>query len=98
MHLNELPRGTPAYVTHIDWDRLSLSEGQRLREFGICEGASVELAHRGGLFGGGAIAARIGRMTVAMRSRHASAISVSLGVEPLPATDPSAGTALAFAE
>jgi ferrous iron transport protein A len=77
LRLDELPQGSPAWVDRIDWARMSPSEGQRLREFGMCEGASVELLHRGGLFGGGAVACRIGRMTIAMRSGHAAAIEVA---------------------
>ncbi|MFT3965128.1 MAG: FeoA family protein [Sphingobium sp.] len=81
MRLDELPQGRPAYVDRIDWTRMTPSEGQRLREFGLCEGASVELLHRGGWgWGkrgrGGAIACRVGRMTIAMRSGHARAIEV----------------------
>ncbi|MET0136893.1 MAG: FeoA family protein [Sphingobium sp.] len=79
MRLDKLPRGRAAYVDRIDWTGMSPSEGQRLREFGLCEGASVELLHRGGLFGGGAIAVRIGRMIVAMRTGHAVAIEVVTG-------------------
>lgn len=82
MRLDELPKGQPAWVDSIDWARISPSEGQRLREFGICEGASVELLHRGGLLGGGAIACRVGRMTIAMRSGHATAITVSSSAAP----------------
>ncbi|HEX7822594.1 MAG TPA: FeoA family protein [Sphingobium sp.] len=92
MRLDELPRGRPAYVDRIDWARMSPAEGQRLREFGLCEGASVELMHRGGIFGGGAIACRIGRMTIAMRSGHARAIEIATsaapGLSPAPAPCP----------
>lgn len=77
MRLDELPQRQPAYVEEIDWSCMTPSEGQRLREFGICEGASVELLHRGGLFRKGAVACRVGRMTIAMRARHAAAIEVS---------------------
>ncbi len=77
LRLDKLPQGRPAYVDRIDWARMSPAEGQRLREFGLCEGASVELLHRGGIFGGGAIACRVGRMTIAMRAGHASAIEVA---------------------
>lgn len=88
LRLNELPQGSPAWVDSIDWSRISPSEGQRLREFGMCEGASVELLHRGGLFGGGALACRVGRMTIAMRSGHAAAIEVatSTAQQALPRT------------
>jgi ferrous iron transport protein A len=81
VNLDELPQRKPAYVDRIDWSRMTPAEGQRLREFGICEGASVELLHRGGLFGGGAVACRVGRMTIAMRAAHAAAIRVSTGTE-----------------
>lgn len=81
MRLDELPQGRPAYVDRIDWARISAADGQRLREFGMCEGASVELLHRGGWGlwgkrGSGAVACRIGRMTIAMRASHAAAVEV----------------------
>lgn len=63
----------------IDWTVLSAAEGQRLREFGLCEGAGVEALHHGGVFGGGPIACKVGRMTVAMRRNHAAAITVRTG-------------------
>jgi len=93
--LTSLPRNTPAYVDAVDWSAMSDSDGKRLREFGLCEGARIELIQRGGLLswllslvgitGRGAHACRIGRMIVAMRARHAHAIRVS--------TDPVAGQA-----
>lgn len=79
MRLNQLPLRQPAFVDHVDWDVLSLSEGQRLREFGVCEGASIEALHRAGLFGGGAMTCQVGRMTIAMRLAHAQAIAVRTG-------------------
>ncbi|MDI1294586.1 MAG: FeoA family protein [bacterium] len=79
MRLTDLPLRQPAYVDVIDWNALSLSEGQRLREFGLCEGASVEALHHGGLWGKGPIACKVGRMTIAMRRNHAAAITVSTG-------------------
>lgn len=79
MRLTDLPLRQPAYVDLIDWTLLSASEGQRLREFGLCEGASVEALHRGGLLGKGPIACRIGRMTIAMRRAHAAAVTVRTG-------------------
>lgn len=81
MRLSDLPLRQAAYVDIIEWDRLSPSEGQRLREFGLCEGASVEALHHGGLFGRGPIACRVGRMTIAMRRNHAEAIAVRTGPE-----------------
>ena len=41
MRLIHLPLRQPAFVDQIDWEALSPAEGQRLREFGICEGASI---------------------------------------------------------
>lgn len=79
MRLTDLPLRQPAFVDVIDWDRLSPAEGQRLREFGLCEGASVEALHHGGLLGHGPIACRVGRMTIAMRRAHAAAIVVRTG-------------------
>lgn len=81
MRLTDLPLRQPAFVDRIDWNALSLSEAQRLREFGLCEGASVEALNRAGLFGKGALACRIGRMTIAMRRAHADAVTVRTGAE-----------------
>ncbi|MET0369756.1 MAG: FeoA family protein [Sphingobium sp.] len=81
MRLTELPLRQPAWIDGIDWDALSLAEGQRLREFGLCEGASVEALHHGGMFGGGPIACKVGRMTIAMRRNHAAAVTVRTGPE-----------------
>lgn len=79
MRLTDLPLRQPAYVDLIDWSALSDTEGQRLREFGLCEGASVEALHHGGVILKGPIACRIGRMTIAMRRAHAAAVTVRLG-------------------
>lgn len=79
MRLTDLPLRQPAYVDLIDWSALSETEGQRLREFGLCEGASVEALHHGGVILKGPIACRIGRMTIAMRRVHAAAVTVRLG-------------------
>ncbi|WP_028055898.1 FeoA family protein [Sphingobium bisphenolivorans] len=79
MRLTDLPLRQPAYVDLIDWNALSTSDGQRLREFGLCEGAVVEALHHGGLLGRGPIACKVGRMTVAMRRNHAAAITVRPG-------------------
>lgn len=79
MRLIDLPLRQPAYVDLIDWSALSSAEGQRLREFGLCEGASVELLHHGGLLGKGPVACKVGRMTIAMRRTHAAAVSVRTG-------------------
>lgn len=79
MRLSQLPLRHPAFVDRIYWDQLSPAEAQRLREFGLCEGASIEALHRAGFLGGGALACKIGRMTIAMRRHHADAIIVRTG-------------------
>jgi ferrous iron transport protein A len=76
LRLNSLPLRSPATIDSVDWSALSPSEGQRLREYGVCEGALIEALHRGGLLGRGPLACRIGRMTIAMRRAHAAAIEV----------------------
>ncbi|WP_031298221.1 FeoA family protein [Sphingobium lactosutens] len=83
MRLTDLPLRQPAYVDLIDWTSLSAIDAQRLREFGLCEGASVEALHHGGLLGRGPIACRVGRMTIAMRRAHAAAVTVRTGPETL---------------
>ncbi|TPG20802.1 ferrous iron transport protein A [Sphingomonas koreensis] len=74
--LETLPQRQHATVAAIDWDRLALPEARRLRELGFDEGVGVEVLHRARL-GGGPIACRIGRMTVALRRAVAGAIHVS---------------------
>ena len=76
MTLGNLPRGRAGIVALVLWDALSPPEARRLRELGLDEGVEVELLHRSFL-GGGPIAIRIGRMTVALRRHVASAIHVS---------------------
>lgn len=76
MRLDQLPKKGAARIERIDWESLDPVEGQRLREFGICEGAEVALLHRGGMLRPGALACRVGRMTIAMRLAHARAIEV----------------------
>lgn len=65
----------------IDWAAMSDSDGKRLRELGLCEGASIELLHRAGFTARGAHACLVGRMIVAMRATHAAAITVRTGTE-----------------
>ena len=78
--LAQLPRSHPGTVFAVDWPALTEPEARRLRELGLDEGVEVELLHRSGLLGGGPVACRIGRMTVALRRHVAAAIHVS----PLP--------------
>jgi ferrous iron transport protein A len=84
----------PAYVDRIDWLALRPDEGERLRELGLCEGASVELLHRGGWRSRGAVACRIGRMTVGMRADHAAAIWVRTGPLAIGPCDDKSGESL----
>lgn len=76
MPLSAMPRSHPGVVAQVDWDALTLPEARRLRELGLDEGVEVELLHRTGLLGGGPVACRIGRMTVALRRHVAAAIHV----------------------
>jgi ferrous iron transport protein A len=73
--LDKLKVGTKARVTSVAWDELDRAEGCRLRHFGFDEGVTVEPLHLGPL-GRDPIAIRVGRMTVAIRRRHAGAIRV----------------------
>lgn len=73
--LDQLQIGTKARVASIDWASLDEGEGNRLRHFGFDEGIAVEPLHLGP-FGRDPIAIRVGRMTVAIRRRHAGAIRV----------------------
>ena len=73
--LDLLKVGTRALVAAIDWDSLDEGEACRLKHFGFDEGVTVEPLHLGPI-GRDPIAIRVGRMTVAIRRRHASAIRV----------------------
>jgi ferrous iron transport protein A len=73
--LDRLAVGTKARVRTVDWASLDEAEGCRLRHFGFDEGVLVEPLHLGP-FGRDPIAIRVGRMTVAIRRRHAGAIQV----------------------
>jgi ferrous iron transport protein A len=73
--LDELKLGTKARVLSIDWASLDQAESCRLRQFGFDEGVAVEPLHLGP-FGRDPIAVRVGRMTVAIRRKHAGAIHV----------------------
>jgi ferrous iron transport protein A len=73
--LDRLKIGTKARVASVDWAALEESEACRLRHFGFDEGVTVEPLHLGP-FGRDPIAIRVGRMTVAIRRRHAGAIQV----------------------
>ncbi len=76
LSLDQLMLGTRASVIAIDWDSLGEAEGNRLRHFGFDEGVAVEPLHCGP-FGRDPIAVRVGRMTVAIRRKHAVAVRVA---------------------
>jgi ferrous iron transport protein A len=76
LNLDQLEVGTKARVLSIDWASLEDAEGSRLRHFGFDEGITVEPLHLGP-FGRDPIAIRVGRMTVAIRRRHAGAVRVA---------------------
>ena len=76
IRLDQLKVGTRARVTSISWDDLDQGEVCRLQNFGFDEGVTVEPLHLGP-FGRDPIAIRIGRMTVAIRRRHAGAVRVT---------------------
>ena len=73
--LDRLPVGNKARVRAIDWASLDPAEASRLRDFGFDDGVTVETLYRGPV-GRDPIAIRVGRMTVAIRRKHAVAISV----------------------
>jgi ferrous iron transport protein A len=73
--LDRLQVGTKARVCSVDWAALDEAEACRLRHFGFDEGVAVEPLHLGP-FGRDPIAIRVGRMTVAIRRKHAGAIHV----------------------
>jgi len=73
--LDRLALGAKARVAAIEWSLLDAGEAARLRNFGFDEGVAVEPLHLGP-FGRDPIAIRVGRMTVAIRRKHAGAIQV----------------------
>ena len=75
LSLDQLELGKRARVLSIDWDALDEGEACRLRNFGFDEGVAIEARHLGP-FGRDPIAVRVGRMTVAIRRRHARAVRV----------------------
>ena len=76
IRLDRLEVGAKARVASIYWAWLDEAEACRLRHFGFDEGVVVEPLHLGP-FGRDPIAIRVGRMTVAIRRKHAGAISVT---------------------
>jgi len=74
--LDRLAVDTRARIASINWESLDSSEATRLRQFGFDEGVMVEALHLGP-FGRDPIALRVGRMTVAIRRKHAAAVRVT---------------------
>ena len=82
--LDQLPLGTAARIVSVDWAMLVPEETQRLRALGIEEGADVRVAYRGVFGARDPIAIEIGRMTVALRRVHASAMQVEPALAACP--------------
>jgi ferrous iron transport protein A len=77
VNLDDLPLRQSALIAAINWSALSPHDAKRLRELGFDEGVSVEPLHRAP-FGQDPIACKVGRMTIAVRRAHASAIEVEV--------------------
>jgi ferrous iron transport protein A len=73
--LDKLPLKRGGAILGVDWSCLDERDARRLRELGVDEGVPVEKLHKGP-FGIDPIACRIGRMTVALRTAQAAAITV----------------------
>ncbi|MEP2989719.1 MAG: FeoA family protein [Parasphingorhabdus sp.] len=74
--LDQWPMKQAAVVMTINWSTMSDAEGARLRALGLEEGVSVERLHKG-MFGlNDPLAIKVGRMKIAVRKAHASAIVV----------------------
>lgn len=78
MTLDTLDQGRQATIIAIDWSLLAPEEGKRLRALGLDEGAEVSIEHRGVFGGRDPLAVTVGRMTVALRRIHASAMTVEV--------------------
>lgn len=76
MTLDTIRIGQKSRVIAVDWSRLVEEEALRLQALGIEEGARITVTHRGIFGGGDPIALEIGRMTIALRRKHAAAITV----------------------
>ncbi len=78
MQLDQLPLGQSARVGAVNWHAIPSVEAHRLRSLGLEEGVLVEALHRGILFFRDPMAVRVGRMTIALRSKVAAAITCSV--------------------
>mgnify|MGYP002651157119 CR=1 FL=1 len=88
MLLTQLMKGRIARVTRVDWAALPPTEAHRLRMLGLDAGVEVELLHSGVLFWRDPLAVRVGRMTVALRRRHAAAVACAVEPAAAPAFEP----------
>lgn len=80
MQLDQLPLNRAAVIRAIRWDSLPEHEGHRLRSLGFEPGVAVEALHKGILLWRDPLAVRVGRMTVALRSKVAAAIDCELSL------------------
>jgi len=76
MTLDLLPIGQRARIVAVDWSSLVAEEAERLRALGLDVGARVAVSYRGVFGASDPLAIMIGRMTVAVRRVHASAMEV----------------------
>ncbi len=76
MTLDKLPVGQRARILAVDWSCMIDEEARRLQALGIDTGARVAISHRGVFGGSDPLALMVGRMTVALRKSHASAMQV----------------------
>lgn len=75
VQLDQIPLNKVHIVRVIDWAAMPESEGHRLRSLGLEEGVGIEALHKGILLWKDPIAVRVGRMTIALRRKVASAIT-----------------------
>lgn len=78
MQLDHLPLNRAAVIRAIQWEALPEHEGHRLRSLGFEPGVAIEALHKGILLWRDPVAVRVGRMTVALRSKVAAAIDCEL--------------------
>lgn len=75
LRLDQLALRKRATIRSIDWPALGASDEKRLRNLGFEDGVAVEALHAAPV-SRDPIALRVGRMTVAIRRAHASAMTV----------------------
>jgi len=78
VQLDRLPLNQIAVIRSIDWESLPDQEGHRLRSLGFEPGVAIEALHKGILLWRDPLAVRIGRMTVALRTKVAAAIDCEI--------------------